>query len=105
MMMPNKEKVITGFKVLSILLISLMLFDLYTTFNKEEITHLKIKKEKEIQTQSKIFQIYQTKIYSFSENDSNKTAEFSTNSYAYYSFAIILGAFINAKKIMKIGVI
>ena len=100
-MLPRKEKIITGFKALSIILITLMLVDFYQAINKEELTNLK----KISETQTKINQIYTPKINSFCDTDPNLVIEMSKNSFMYYSFAIILGAFINAKKIMKIGVI
>ena len=98
MMLPRKEKIISGFKALSILLITLMLVDFYHAINKEELTKIR-------ETQTKINQIYTPKVNSFCENNPNLVIEMSTNSLMYYSFAIILGAFINAKKIMKCGVI
>jgi hypothetical protein len=99
--MPAKEKIIFGFKILSIFLISLIIVYFLGSLNNQEMTNLITKKE----TQTIIKPIYTPKIYSFCENDSDKSAELTKNSFAYYSFAVILGAFINSKKIMKIGVI
>lgn len=110
-MMPSKEKVITGFKILSIFLITLMLVDLYNAFNTDEFSTKSLNLNKNLET--KIQKIFTKKINSFCfenslENSFEKSAgkiQYQTNSYMYYSFAVILGAFINAKKIMKIGVI
>merc|ERR1719362_1048740 len=100
-MSPSKVKLINGFKVVSVLLITLMIADFYRQFNKEDITNLAINKD----SQTKLSQYFSEKINSFCGNESHSHKEISTNGYMYYSFAIILGAFINAKKIMKIGVI
>jgi hypothetical protein len=110
MIIPAKEKIIFGFKILSILLISFILIYCFNSMKNEEITNFNIKKETQKEKETKFKQIFQQKkIYSFCEysdsSDKNPEAEISKNSYAYYSFAIILGAFINSKKIMKIGII
>ncbi len=101
--MPTKEKIVKCFKILSILILSLIIVDFLNTLNKEEIINIEIVKEKE--NQRKINKIYPLEIYSLCEENINKNSEVEKTRYTYYSFAVILGAFINSKKIMKIGVI
>ena len=77
MMLPRKENIITGFKALSILLITLMLVDFYQAINKEDFPNLMKIRE----TQSKINQIYTQKVNSFCHTDPNFVIEMSSNSF------------------------
>ena len=101
--MQRKEKVIIGFKILTILIVLFIIVDFLNSLNKEEMINMEMQLEKDAQI--KLYKIYRKKIKSPCEVNVNRNSEYGKNSYTYYSFAVILGAFINSKKIMKIGVI
>ncbi len=110
-MLVRREKIITTFKVISIVLLAYMIVDFYSAI-KNEIPNTKF--DNSDQEFSLNIQKMKTSLFGIAERNSiceqiSKEKEVDSNvllqSSVYYSFAIFLGAFINAKKIMIIGVI
>lgn len=110
MMLIRREKIITTFKVISIVLLAYMIVDFYAAIKNE--TH-NLKFENSEQEYSLNIQKINTSLFGIAERNlicekiSNEMLDSNVfiQSSVYYSFAIFLGAFINAKKIMLIGVI
>ena len=108
MMLVGRGKMITGFKVVSVLLLAYMLMDFYYVFkNENSLTNLKKENATALEiTKNKLtkFVFFEKLIFCDKENDNAVDFDLNKNSLLYYSLAIFLGAFVNVKKIMKIGV-
>ena len=108
MMLVGRGKMITGFKVVSVLLLAYMLMDFYYVFkNENSLTTLKIENTSALEiTKNKLtkFDFIENLIFCEKGNEIASDFDLNKNSLLYYSLAIFLGAFVNVKKIMKIGV-
>ena len=110
MMLVGREKIITTFKVLSIILLAYMIVDFYSAIQNETPNS---KLENPEQRCSQNIKNINLSIFGIAERNSicdkltneKLDSNIFIQSTVYYSFAIFLGAFINAKKIMMIGVI
>jgi len=112
-MLLEKGRIITSFKVISVLILAFMFVEFYSVMNIENVNNLKNKNNSQDhqidyfqQTNfSKFNFINRQNFCEIESNDIISESILFMNNSIYYSFAVFLGAFINAKKIMKIGVI
>lgn len=109
-MLVRREKIIPTFKILSIILLAYMMIDFYSAIkNENPIDNFKISEQESSlkikKNQNSFFGISERMSICEQTAEENIDSNFFINTTVYYSFAVFLGAFINAKKIMKIGVI
>lgn len=110
MMLIKREKMINTFKVLSIVLLTFMIMSLYSLISVDVFSS-KIKNNEEEHKLNKkylknsFFDITDRNSFCDRITHEKLDSNLIVNRIVYYSFAIFLGAFINAKKIMIIGVI
>ena len=109
MMFLKKKAVLLIFKVLSLLIVTLMLFVfLKVLYNNEKInSEVKKFENKEVtrtQLQSKenFFTLNFFSMYEFVDK-TEKEEKCYSQYFAYYAYALILGAYINIKRLYKMG--
>jgi hypothetical protein len=113
-MLLEKGRIITSFKFISIFILAVMILKFHSVIKKENANismnnkNNLSNKELNISKEKSFSKLSFFNIQNFCEIESidiKFESNFFINKPVYYSFAIFLGAFINAKKIMKIGVI
>ena len=109
-MMPiDKKNMIRGFKVISMILFCYLFVNLYNLLEFGKINSSNSEKLQEINFSRNIMikeRIF--KSLNFCENkkfEQNLMNDIFLNRFYFYSFGAVLGAFLNSKKLMKIGVI
>ena len=109
-MLIKREKMINTFKVLSIVLLTYMILSFYSAI-ANEVPNSKFKNTEydysfNIKKLKNSFFVFPERLQ-ICEQITNEKLDpyFLMNRSVYYSFAIFLGAFINAKRIMIIGVL
>lgn len=106
----GKEKMIACYKVISILILAYMMIQFFRVFKSDEIILSNLNQQDKLPAENFEKEISKTDFFekmAICENQTSQkySSQLQGNIYVYYAFAMILGAFINAKKVIKIGII
>lgn len=108
----RKEKMIIGFKLLSILLLVYMMIDICRVLNNDDIVESRLEQYKMLvepkSNENSKMNFLQKLINceNFQDQSINMTRfEVRGSTYVYCLFALALGGLLNAEKIVKIGII